>query len=90
MILGFFFMLFLIFLFIIMIGSSIIRSIFNLFLGRPLFRQPFGHTAQGQRTTKQSAHQSRSQQSSTSDSKKREKIFDKTEGEYVDFEEIED
>ena len=83
-------MLFLIFLFIIMIGSSIIRSIFSLLLGRPFFRHPFGHAEQGQRTTSQSAHQSQSKQSSTSDNKKREKIFDKTEGEYVDFEEIKD
>lgn len=95
MITGFFFMLFLIFLFIVAIGGSIIRGILNLIFGRT-FRRSYG-TAQGGFGHTEQRHQSasnaqqstsNSQQSASSGGKKREKIFDKTDGEYVDFEEI--
>ena len=95
MFLGFFFTLFLILLFIVAIGGSIIRGIFNLLFGRT-FRHSYG-TAQGGYGQTEQRHQSASntqqstsnaQQSASSGGKKREKIFDKTDGEYVDFEEI--
>ena len=92
---GFLFMLFLVLLFIIAIGGSIIRGILNLLFGRT-FRQSYGTTHGGSRThadqSRQADHrssrQSQSQHSAPSNGKKREKIFDKTDGEYVDFEEI--
>ena len=90
---GFFFMIFLILLFIIIIGGTIIRGILGLLFGRNPFRQTYGsphgqyrRTEQSQQQTSQS--QSKSQQTTATDSKKREKIFDKPDGEYVDFEEI--
>lgn len=70
---------------IISIGTSIIRGILNFILG--LFgysRYPNGHTGQ----SRQSTQQSHTHQSPPSGGKKREKVFDKTDGEYVDFEEI--
>ena len=86
-------MIFLIFLFIIIIGGSILRGILGLLFGRNPFRQPYGTTHGGYRRTdgtQQQTRQSQSQQQQTTatDSKKREKIFDKSDGEYVDFEEI--
>lgn len=80
-------MVFLIFLFIIIIGSSIIRGIINLLFGRRSFRQPYGQTGQSHQSTRQ-GQQSQSKQSAPSGGKSREKIFDKSDGEYVDFEEI--
>ena len=85
MLLGLFFMACFAAVVIIAIGTSIIRGILNFFLG--LFgtpRQTYNKTSQ----SRQSQAQSQSQQSATSSSKKREKIFDKSDGEYVDFEEI--
>lgn len=85
-----FLILFLSVLFIFIIGSSIIRGILNLLFGR---RTLFGqHTTQGPHTQSQTHQQRNSttgktQQAST---KKRNKIFDDSEGEYVDFEEIRD
>lgn len=70
---------------IIAIGTSIIRGILNFFLG--LFGTP-RYTHNQTNNSRQSQAQSQSQQSTTSNSKKREKIFDKSDGEYVDFEEI--
>ena len=89
-------MLFLVLLFIIAIGGSIIRGILNLLFGRT-FRQSYGtprgggsrtHADQSRQSDHHSSRQSQSQQSAPSDGKRREKIFDKTDGEYVDFEEI--
>lgn len=83
-------MLFLIFLFIFIIGSSIIRGILGLLFGRRSSRQPYGQygqTGQAQQSAQQSQH-TQSRQSPPSGGKKREKLFDKSDGEYVDFEEL--
>lgn len=83
-------MIFLIFLFIIIIGSSIIRGILGLLFGRRSPRQPYGQygqAGQGQQSAQQSQH-TQSRQSAPSGGKKREKLFDKSDGEYVDFEEL--
>ena len=86
-----FLILFLAVLFIFIIGGSIVRGILNLFFGRRT-------TFFGKHTTHQSHTQSQTHQQQTSStnntrqssSKKRNKIFDDSEGEYVDFEEIHD
>lgn len=83
-------MLFLIFLFIFIIGSSIIRGILGLLFGRRSSRQPYGQygqAGQAQQSAQQSQH-TQSRQSAPSGGKKREKLFDKSDGEYVDFEEL--
>ena len=83
-------MIFLIFLFIIIIGSSIIRGILGLFFGRRSSRQPYGQygqAGQAQQSAQQSQH-TQPRQSAPSGGKKREKLFDKSDGEYVDFEEL--
>ena len=92
---GFFFMLFLVLLFIIAIGGSIIRGILNLLFGRTVRHSygtahgNYGHTEQRHQSTANSQQSaSNARQSKPTESKKREKIFDKTDGEYVDFEEI--
>jgi hypothetical protein len=85
-----FFFLFLIVFLIIAIGGTIIRGIFNLLFGR---RMPFGHqTTQGPHGPSQThSHRSNTNSKSQSaSSKKREKIFDDSEGEYVDFEELDE
>lgn len=87
MILGFFFMLFLVLLFIFAIGSSIIRGLLSLLFGRTFHRHYGSNRGSGHaEQPRQSAQQS--QQTTSSGGKKREKIFDKTDGEYVDFDEI--
>ena len=83
-------MLFLIFLFIFIIGSTIIRGILGLLFGRRSSRQPYGQygqAGQAQQSAQQSQH-TQSRQSAPSGGKKREKLFDKSDGEYVDFEEL--
>ncbi len=91
---GFFFMIFLTFLFIIIIGGSIIRGIFNLLFGR---RGTQRATDYGQRSTdnrqwttgnRQQTTDNGRQTTTATRGKQREKIFDKSDGEYVDFEEI--
>ncbi len=79
-----FFFIFLFFLFLIIIGGSLLRGILNLLFGRRMPRQ--SHTAQGEYS--QSGSRTQQQTSFTSGGKKRDKIFDDSEGEYVDFEEI--
>ena len=80
-----FFFLFLFFLFLIIIGGSLLRGIINLLFGR---REPrYSPTGQATSSAHSDTRTSHSQQSASS-SKKREKIFDESEGEYVDFEEI--
>ena len=72
---------------VISIGTSIIHGILNLFLGlfgRP--RQPYGQAEQGSQRTR--THKSQTHQATSSDNKRREKIFDKSDGEYVEFEEL--
>lgn len=79
-----FFFIFLFFLFLIIIGGSLLRGILNLLFGRRTTRQhSYGHGAH-----QQSGSQSARSEQSASNPKKREKIFDASEGEYVDFEEI--
>lgn len=85
---GFFFTIFLFFLFIIVIGGSIIRGILSLLFGRNYSRQPFGHTEQTRHTSNQASSNYQTQQTRSSNDKKRKKMFDKSDGEYVDFEEI--
>lgn len=78
------FFLFVLFMAILAIGGSLLRGVFNLLFGRRRFGQRYGHAGQAHH----SAEQGKSRQTTSSSGKKREKIFDKTEGEYVDFEEI--
>ena len=83
MLVSIFFIFFMLFMAIIAIGTSLLRGIFNIFLGRRNPRQPYNTG-----TSNKTGRQAQSQQSTSSGEKKRDKIFDKTEGEYVDFEEI--
>ena len=96
MILGFFFLMTIVFLFVFAIGSSIINGVLNLIFG--VFQRVFGRGGQSQQSRQShQSHQSHGagresqarQSSTTADSRRREKIFDKSDGEYVDFEEIE-
>lgn len=84
-----FLFLFLAILFVFIIGSSIIRGILNLLFGR---RSPYSqHTTHGTYTQSQGQQRTNTTENVRGDnSKKREKIFDASEGEYVDFEEIKD
>ncbi len=85
-----------VFLFIFAIGSSIINGVLNLIFG--FFHRVFGRGGQSQQSRQShQSHQSHGagresqarQSTTTADSRRREKIFDKSDGEYVDFEEIE-
>ena len=71
---------------VIAIGTSIIRGFFNLFFG--LFGRPKHTYGTGQSPRSGQQGQSQSQQTTSSGGRKRDKIFDKSDGEYVDFEEI--
>ena len=85
MLLGLFFMICFIAIVVIAIGTSIIRGILSFILGFfGSHRRPHAHTG---KTGQWSSSQSQSQQASSAN-KKRDKIFDKSDGEYVDFEEI--
>lgn len=81
-----FFVIFLFFLFLIIIGGSILRGILNLLLGRRTTRRR-RYTQQTEQT-EQYEQSDRMQRDSSSGPKKREKIFDSSDGEYVDFEEL--
>lgn len=70
---------------VIAIGSSLINGIINLLFGR---QAPHRGQASSTGQASSSSTHSQSQQATSSGGKRREKIFDKTEGEYVDFEEI--
>ena len=72
-------LLFIVF-FVIAVGATLLRSILNIFLS------PFRNTQSGA-SEGQKAGQSRWRRTTTSESN-RKKIFDKNDGEYVDFEEI--
>ena len=88
MLLGLFFMLCFVAVVVIAIGTSIIRSIILFILG--IFGHPRytnNHTRQSG-SSQRSAQQSQPHQTSPSGGKKREKVFDKSDGEYVDFEEL--
>lgn len=84
-----FLFLFLAVLFVFMIGSTIIRGILNLLFGRRTsYQQTTGEThGHSHAHSRRDGTTGQSQQASP---KKREKIFDDSEGEYVDFEEIQD
>ena len=85
-----FFILFLAVLFIFIIGGSIIRGILNLLFGRrSLFGQDSAQRPHSQSQTHQQQSNTTNKTQQTS-SKKRNKIFDASDGEYVDFEEIRD
>lgn len=87
MIISIFFILFMLFMAVIAIGSSLLRGVLSLFFGR---RSPYSHhTTQGSRTQSQAGNNTkRSNRSAQTSDKNRKKIFDASEGEYVDFEEI--
>ena len=81
MIIGLFLMICFVAVAIIAIGTSIIHGILNFILGLfGRFRSPHGRTGQ--------SHQSGQQSNHTTASGGKKKVFDKDDGEYVDFEEI--
>ena len=71
---------------VVAIGMSLLRGIVNLLFGSRTTQQPHSQAGQSHHTHTQSHTQS--QQPTSSGGRKRDKIFDKSEGEYVDFEEI--
>lgn len=83
---GIFFFFFLFFLFLIVIGGSLLRGILNLLFGRRTRRHQSSYNQNGQQQTGRQS--TRSRQNVSDNNTKREKIFDKNDGEYVDFEEI--
>ena len=90
MFLSIFLFMFLFFLAIIAIGGSLLRGVLNLLFGHRASRRPY--TAQGEhsQTDERRRHSNSNNTTHSSASKKREKIFDASEGEYVDYEEIKD
>ena len=76
-----FFFLFIVILFVFVVGWSLLQGILNLLFGRRKPRQSYTGQAAS------SSHSAYSQQSAPKN-KKGKKIFDESEGEYVDFEEI--
>lgn len=90
MLISIFFIAFMLIMAVIAIGSSLINGIINLLFGRQVPHR--SHSSAGQASStgqaSSSSTHSQSQQATSSGGKRREKIFDKTEGEYVDFEEI--
>ena len=84
MLISIFFIAFMLIMAVIAIGSSLINGIINLLFGRQAPHR--SHSSTGKASS--SSTHSQSQQATSSGGKRREKIFDKTEGEYVDFEEI--
>ena len=83
---GIFFFFFLFFLFLIVIGGSLLRGILNFLFGRRTRRHQSSYNQNGQQQTGRQS--TRSRQNVSDNNTKREKIFDKNDGEYVDFEEI--
>ena len=83
---GIFFFFFLFFLFLIVIGGSLLRGILNLLFGRRTRHHQSSYNQNGQQQTGRQS--TRSRQNVSDNNTKREKIFDKNDGEYVDFEEI--
>ncbi len=88
MILGLFLMVCFVAVVIISIGTSIIRGILHFILGLFGFSRYTNNTTGRSGSSRQSTQQSRPHQTPPSGGKKREKVFDKTDGEYVDFEEL--
>jgi hypothetical protein len=90
MFLGFFFTLLLLFMFVLSLGGTLIRTLLGLLFGRtPKHTYSTGRgTYTSTEQPRQSAQQSQRATHTTSGSPRRTKIFDKSDGEYVDFEEI--
>lgn len=85
------FFLFIFLLVVISIGASLLSGILKLFFGRRASRQqPFTQGTYTQSNTHRNQSDTTNQTTTSSAPKKREKIFDASEGEYVDFEEIKD
>lgn len=76
--------LFVIIIAVIIIGLSVVGSIFRALFGFGRRTTQTGHTRQ----SRTDASQSTEGESTDGSSHKRPKIFDKEDGEYVDFEEI--
>ena len=71
------------FMVIVSIGATLLRGIVRMFFGqRGTQQQSNGHSNASQQRSRQS------QQNNHKSRNKRDKIFDKTDGEYVDFEEL--
>ena len=87
MIISILFILVMLFMAVIAIGTSLLRGIINLFFNGFQSRH---HRTSGTYGQSQTSHNKKEQahHSSQTSNKRREKIFDDTEGEYVDFEEI--
>ena len=87
MIISILFILVMLFMAVIAIGTSLLRGIINFFFNGFQSRH---HRTSGTYGQSQTSHNKKEQahHSSQTSNKKREKIFDDTEGEYVDFEEI--
>lgn len=90
MLISIFFFLFLLFLAVIAIGGSLLRGVLNILFGNRASRRQYtaqeGHSqTEGRRRSSSANHTKHS-----TTSKKREKIFDASDGEYVDYEEIKD
>ena len=87
MIISILFILVMLFMAVIAIGTSLLKGIINLFFNGFQSRH---HRTSGTYGQSQTSHNKKEQahHSSHTSNKKREKIFDDTEGEYVDFEEI--
>lgn len=77
-------LIFFFFVIVFVIGLSLLRSVLNLFLGKRPSRRP------DSTREKQGRYSATSDSYRTTDSqtRRREKIFDDSDGEYVDFEEI--
>lgn len=81
---GIFTFIFLFLFIIFIVGFSLLRGVLNLLFGHRSSRRFYTtHHGQGQSDASSDASQHTS-----SSTKKRDKIFDDSEGEYVDFEEI--
>lgn len=84
-----FFILIFFFVIIIGIGSTLLRALSNILFGRRSWQRSYT-TQENSTQSSNSNDNTRQKTRHQSTSKKREKIFDASEGEYVDFEEIKD
>ena len=84
-----FFILIFFFVIIIGIGSTLLRGLSNILFGRRSWQRSYT-TQENSTQSSNSNDDTRQKTRHQPTSKKREKIFDASEGEYVDFEEIKD
>lgn len=82
MLISIFFILIMFVVVIVSIGATLLRGIVRMFFGQRGTQQSNGHSNASQQRSRQS------QQNNHKSRNKRDKIFDKTDGEYVDFEEL--